>query len=112
MSEQAATEQLMAHIEALIVEHDRRDAIELVQGAVRSQIAINTQAELENGALREFVAADDELRQYEEDHSLESRLHDQETCEDWYVLQDRHWDIRQRLATEHGLPLPGAGEAS
>ena len=102
MSEQAATEQLMAHIEALIVEHDRRDAVELVQGVFRSQIAINTQAELENRALREWAAARDVVR------ALET-----EERPNWKQLQAADQverDRRQRLAAEHGLPLPGAGE--
>lgn len=106
VSERTATEQLMDTVRELVYD----GAQESVVAILEKQIAINTRLETENQALRDFVAADDELRQYEEDHSLDSRLHDQETCEDWYVLQDRHWDIRNRLATEHGLPLPGAGE--
>ena len=102
MSEQAATEQLMAHIEALIVEHDRRDAVELVQGVFRSQIAINTQAELENRALREAFGIAERVL-------ANSPALDEWPHAYWQAIAD--WNvIRQRLATDHGLPLPGAGE--
>lgn len=57
-------------------------------------VEANRALELENRALREFVRLVDDvvfLMAHREDG-------------------DRFHDARQRLATDHGLPLPGAGE--
>ena len=64
--------------------------------------------ELENRALREFVAGDDRIQQLWGEHGIKMSH-----CPDdmWAALNEQQ-DRRITLAAEHGLPLPGAGEAA
>ena len=92
MSERTATDQLMDTVRELVYD----GAQESVVAILEQQIAINTQTELENRALREFVAVCD---------------HDEQL--DLCLGESAHYQkARQCLAAEHGLPLPGAGEPS
>ena len=97
MSERTATDQLMDTVRELVYD----GAQESVVAILEQQIAINTRTELENRALREFVAATDAFMADDEFDAEESD-----------ALFAQFNAARQRLAAEHGLPLPGAGEPS
>ena len=64
--------------------------------------------EAENVALREFVAGDDRIQQLWGEHGIKMSH-----CPDdmWAALNEQQ-DRRIALATDHGLPLPDAGEPS
>lgn len=82
-----------------------REQNALLEGSLRSSNRTCAALEAEVLALREFVAAADEWTKW------------CVCCMDEYESQfrpvmQRYDQERQRLAVEHGLPLPGAGEAS
>ena len=101
------TEQLMDRITAMADEYD----ITGLQDVVRGQIAINTALEteyshlrLELAALREFVAAYDNVGQTWESCVSLSDVERLNTANERLDIQ------RQRLATEYGMALPGGEE--
>lgn len=102
MTERTATEQLMDTVRELVYD----GAQESVVAILEKQIVINTRLEAENRALR---------GQWEEllvaiSQSLEEAVEGQHFAVAQAVRGIER--IAERLATEHGLPLPGAGEGA
>ena len=105
VTERTATDHLMDTVRELVYD----GAQESVVAILEQQIAINTRTELENRALREFVAAHDKHEAFRETVATDGY---ELWIAEWEHLKREAKAARNRLAAEHGLPLPGAGEAS
>lgn len=71
---------------------------------LRARIA---ELDAENRALREFVAASDKHEAFRETVATDGY---ELWIAEWEHLKREATNARQRLAADHGLPLPGAGE--
>lgn len=69
-------------------------------------VEANRALELENRALREFVAANDKHESFRETVPTDGY---ELWIAEWEHLKREAWKARQRLATDHGIPLPGEG---
>ena len=86
-----------------------REQNALLEGSLRSSNRTCAALEAEVLALREFVAASDKHEAFRETVATDGY---ELWIAEWEHLKREAKAARNRLAAEHGLPLPGAGEPS